>query len=392
MLILRNPTVALLFVGQALYWSCSILGITLTSLVGLRLAPWPALATLPLALLVLGALAAVQPLSLFMQRRGRRPGLVAGALAGVAGGLVCAAAIALGQFALFGAGAFLIGVYQASASYYRFAALEAVPTESRGRAAAYVVGGGLLAALLAPPLALGSRDALAEPFAGAYVAIAVLAALGALLMACLREGPLPPAPTRRGWAAMRALAARPRLRAALAVSAAGHGLMVLVMNATPLAMSACGLSLASSAEVIRWHVVGMFLPAFFAGRCIERWGSPRVAVTGAVALAASAAVALAGQSEPLFLVSSFLLGIGWNLMLIAGTTLLADTHAPEERGHAQALMELVNGSAAALMSFGSGLLTATLGWSALNAAMLPVLAAALLALRAARPGRLPAQA
>ncbi len=88
-MLLRNPTLLLLFCGQALYWSCSLIGITLTSLVGVQLAPLNSLATLPLALLVLGNLLAVQPLSHFMQRHGstsradarrrrrraRRPGL-----------------------------------------------------------------------------------------------------------------------------------------------------------------------------------------------------------------------------------------------------------------------------------------------------------------------------
>ena len=45
MLLVRNASVRLLFAGQALYWGCSIIGITLTSIVGARLAPWPALAT-----------------------------------------------------------------------------------------------------------------------------------------------------------------------------------------------------------------------------------------------------------------------------------------------------------------------------------------------------------
>jgi hypothetical protein len=40
----RYPTLAVLSTAQALYWSCSIIGITLTGLVGQQLAPgrcWP---------------------------------------------------------------------------------------------------------------------------------------------------------------------------------------------------------------------------------------------------------------------------------------------------------------------------------------------------------------
>jgi len=388
MLLLRNPTLRLLFAGQALFWSCSIIGITLTALVGARLAPWPVLATLPLALLVLGYLLAVQPLSLFMQRRGRRPGLVGGALAGVAGGLVAAAGTVLGSFALFCAGVACIGVYQASAAYYRYAALEAVDARHRGRAAACVVGGGVCAAVLAPGLALWSRDLLATPFAGAYLAIAALAALGALTMSRLRETQAaPPPPAGRG--AWRGLLARPALRAAVIMTAIGQGLMVLAMNATPLAMDGCGLSAASAAQVIQWHVLGMFLPAFAAGPLVDRWGSRRVALAGAAALAASALLAASGEAFAQFLASSFLLGVGWNLMVIAGTTLLGETHAPEERGQAQAVMELANGGSSALMAFASGALLAGLGWTAINLAMLPLLALAVGLLAATRHRAVP---
>ncbi len=391
MLLLRNASVRLLFLGQALYWGCAIVGITLTSLVGAKLAPWPVLATLPLALMVLGNLLAVRPLSSFMQRRGRRAGFQAGALCGAAGALVSLAGVQSGSFAVFCAGALGLGAYQASAGYYRHAALEAVQADQKGRAAACVVGGGLCAALFAPPLALWSRDALGTPLAGAYAAIAALAALGGVVVSRLRDNAGAHPPAAAGPVGMGRLLARPALRAAVSMTAIGHGLMILVMNATPLAMDVCGFSPASAARVIQWHVVGMFLPAFFSGALVDRFGSRGVAAAGAACLAASAAVALSGTSSGLFLASSFLLGIGWNLMLVAGTTLLAGTHAPEERGQAQALMELGNGGTAALMSFASGALLTGIGWSAINLAMLPVLAVAAALLSAHGRGS-PAQA
>ena len=379
MLLLRNASVRLLFAGQALYWSCSLIGITLTSLVGLQLAPSNVLATLPLALLVLGNLLAVQPLSLFMQRHGRRPGLMLGAACGVIGGLLSALGVWVGDFTVFCLGALPIGAYQASAMYYRFAALEAVDETQKGRATAYVVGGGVLAALLAPSLALWSRGALGTPYLGAYLAIAALAAVGLLLLSRLQEGAAP-APGKAGFAAMRELLARPVVRAAVATTAIGHGLMVLVMNATPLAMSFCGFDVAVSAGVIQWHMLGMFLPAFVAGPLVDRLGSRRVAVLGGSILLASAGVALAGLSQGHFLVSSFLLGLGWNLALIAGTTLLAEGHSASERGQAQGVMELVNGSTAACASFASGALITGLGWTAINIGVLPLVGVALVML------------
>ena len=383
MLLLNNPTLLRLFLAQALYWSCTLIGVTLTALVGLQIAPINALATLPLALLVLGYLLSTQPLSTFMQRRGRRAGLLLGATAGIGGGLLSALGVWLADFWLFCLGALPLGVYQASAMYYRFAALEAVDEAHKGRATAWVIGGGLLAALLAPELTLWARNALATPFVGAYLALAALAALALPLLASLRQGALPPA-SRGGLASMRNLLSRPVVRAAIATTAIGHGLMILVMNATPLAMSFCGLPLEAGAEVIRWHMVGMFLPAFVAGPLVDRLGARRVALLGIGLLVASAIIALAGQLQMHFLVSSLLLGMGWNLMLVAGTTLLGEGHAAEERGQAQGLMELGNGAVATCASFASGALISGLGWNPLNLAMLPLLAIALLALGQSR--------
>lgn len=111
----------------------------------------------------------------------------------------------------------------------------------------------------------------------------------------------------------------------------------------------------------------------FAGALVDRWGSRLIAALGTVALAGSAIVALTGVHFIHFLASSLLLGLGWNLMVIAGTTLLAEGHAAHERGQAQALMELANGGVAVLMSFGSGALLASIGWAAINWVMLPLL-------------------
>jgi MFS family permease len=166
--------------------------------------------------------------------------------------------------------------------------------------------------------------------------------------------------------------------------------MVLVMNATPLAMNFCGFALESSAQVIQWHMLGMFLPAFLAGPLVDRLGSRRVALLGGVILLGSATVALSGLQQLHFLFSSLLLGLGWNLMLVAGTTLLAEGHDETQRGQAQGLMELLNGMLAAGAAFSAGVLISGLGWSALNLVILPLVGLAMLMLLPARRSLLPA--
>ena len=377
MLLLTNGAVRLLFIAQALYWSCSLIGITLTALVGVSLAPSTGLATLPLGVLMLGNLISVHPLAMVMQRRGRRVGLFLGALCGVAGGLLLAAGIYIAQFWLVALAPLLIGTYQASAMYYRYAAIEAVDKTQSGRAAALVVGGGVLAALVAPEIAGFSRDFLPVPFAGAYVALAGLAAIAAIITIMLPDGGIP-ARSGSSWTVMATLLRRPVIRGAIAVSAAGHGIMILVMTATPLAMKYCGFDVDVSANVIRWHLIGMFLPAFVAGPMIDRFGAHRVASLGVGILLISVGFAVTGISAEAFLISSFLLGIGWNMMLLAGTTMLGAGHDPSERGHAQSLMELGNSITATAASIASGALIAGAGWIPVNYGVVPVLVVAMI--------------
>lgn len=370
------PALAWLSGAQALYWSCSIIGIALTGLLGQQLSPVPWLATLPLTLLVVGNVLAIGPLARWMAQHGRARGLRRGAVLGMLAGLVAVAALYVHSFALLCTAMLLLGGYQASCGFYRFAALDGVAPAHRGRGAAWVVAGGVLAALLAPSLALWAQPQMAVPYAGAYLCITLLAGVAWLVLgrlpAAVPSAAAIAAPARNDRALRRALWQRPAVRQALVLTACGHGLMVLVMNATPLAMHHMGWTLAQSTYVIQWHVLGMFVPSFFAGAAVDRWGSRRVALLALGLLLASGGAALVGTQVAAFWASSMLLGAGWNLLLLAGTTQLAQAHSAAERSVAQPLMEWANGVSAAVMSLLCGVLVQTLGWQAINVALVVV--------------------
>ncbi|GAB3126120.1 MFS transporter [Novispirillum itersonii] len=387
MLLLSNPTIRLLFVAQVLYMSCIVIGFTLLSLIGLQLSPVAGAATAPLALMLLATLLVVQPLSRFMQQKGRRAGLLAGAVSGTLGALVIFAGVMLASFWLVCLGSALIGPFAASSNFFRFTAQDAVGLGDKGKAASYVLGGGVVAALIAPSLGLWSRNALVVPFAGSFLMMAALG-LAVIVILLFLKNPAQAAVATRQPGLAGALLKRPLVRAAVAITAAGHGIMVLVMNATPLAMQFCSFGVDDTAMVIQWHVLGMFLPGFLSGPLVDRFGSRRVALAGVVLLLSSMALALSDVAFLNFLVASVLLGAGWNLMMVAGTTLLGEGHTPEERGAAQGLMELGNGSVGAFGALASGALIAGTGWSAVNLGIVPVLAVAMLVLASASLPRL----
>jgi MFS family permease len=146
------------------------------------------------------------------------------------------------------------------------------------------------------------------------------------------------------------------------------------MTATPIAMDFCGHPFSAAAWVIEWHVVGMFLPGFFTGSLIRRFGTLQIILAGAALTAIAVFVALNGISVAHFVAALALVGIGWNFMYTGGTTLLTETYAPNEKARTQGLNDLIVFTTMGVSSFASGALVTATGWETMNRAALPVLA------------------
>jgi MFS family permease len=142
--------------------------------------------------------------------------------------------------------------------------------------------------------------------------------------------------------------------------------MNLLMAATPIAMAQCAHPFPDAALVIQWHVLGMFVPSFFTGSLIRRFGCLPVMGAGVLLNALCIAVALSGVDVTQFLVALVALGIGWNFLFIGGTTLFTQAYRPEEKTGAQAAMDTVVMATMTLTGLGSGALVTTRGWQWLN--------------------------
>ena len=373
----ETRNVLLLAACQALFWSALMIGITMSGLVGQMLADHRALATLPAGILAIVTIGVTRPASQFMQRFGRRAGFLVGAAAGLLGGMICAAGIFLADFVVFCLGNAVLGGYQAIGQYYRLAATDSVALERRGRAVSTVMAGGIVAAIVAPGLSVWSMELFAPVlFAGSFLAVSALSVLATGLIAALAE-PKPAAPEQAAESApgrpMGEILRQPIFIVAIANAGIAHGVMVLVMLATPLAMVACSYPVADAALVIQWHVLGMFVPSLFSGQLIDRFGAPAMGLAGAAFLAVSAAVAAAGIDFANFSAALALLGVGWNFMYAAGTTMITAAHRPEERGRVQGTAEMLIAGIAALAAFASAGLLNGLGWAAVNVGAAPLL-------------------
>jgi MFS family permease len=370
-----------LAVAQGLYSSATVILIATAGLVGTQIAPSKAWATVPVSAFVIGTALTTIPASLLMKRIGRRAGFMLGAFIGFLGALLAIYAVYQRHFALFCLAAVLQGVFQASSQYFRFAAADAASPAFKAKAISWVLTGGVAAAVFGTLIVMATTDLLAPvTFAGCYVAMAALSLATVAVLAFLK---LPPEHSVHESGPSRPLSEiirQPRLIVAISTAMLAYGMMNLVMTATPIAMIDCGFNVRDSSWIIQWHALAMFVPSFFTGHLIRRFGVETISAIGMVLLAAAGIAGLAGIAFENFAIGLILLGLGWNFGFIGGTTMLTDCYRPAEKNKVQALNDFTIFATVAVASLTSGKLLDWFGWGAVNIAVFPAVALALVML------------
>ncbi len=360
------------------------------ALVGQQLAPSSDWATLPLALAPVATMLMTVPVAQLMQRRGRRLGFALGAGLGVCGGLMGCLAVYRADFVLLCLGGSGIGAVNGFATYYRFAAGEVVKKDFRSRAISLVMAGGVIAAVTGSNLAIWSREWFSDDlFAGSFLAIAILHCV-VLSVLYFVVFPAPSVEERQvGGRSLREIAHQADFALAVIGAVAAWGVMSLLMNATPLAMKRHLHSFADTAWVIQWHVLGMFVPSFFTGHLVSRWGEHRIMFAGICLLGGAITVNLSGIELYHYAIGLGLLGVGWNFLFVGATSLLATTHRPEEKARVQSCNDVLVYGLMVVTSFSAAPLEGMLGWDRLNhfAAPFLVVVAAVMAVLWARTER-----
>lgn len=373
----------LLVAAQSLGGASPPIIISLGGLVGQQLSSNPTASTLPVSIYQLGLALSTLPAAWIMNRMGRRAAYVLGAILGVISGVVAAQGIAHSDFVTFCIGTALAGFYAACVQSYRFAATDLVSEPAQqAKAISRVMIGGLIAAIIGPQVVIWTRDALpATPFAGSFYSQAALALLALPLLMGLR---LPPPQSKQAVAGearpLGEIARTPQFVVACAAGVVSYGLMAFLMTAAPMAMVGCGHSVGEAAMGIQWHVLAMFVPSFFTGKLIARYGKRPVTALGLLMIGAAGVLALMGLDIFHFWGSLILLGVGWNFGFIGATALLTECYRPSERAKVQALNDFLVFGTVAVASFGSGQLLHSAGWNGINIGMLPLVAVVLVLL------------
>ena len=377
-----NKNLWLLSLCQGLFLTNNVVFIAINGLVGLQLAPFGWMATLPVMGYVVGGALATPLVARTQTLWGRKVSFQIGLAVAVVSAALCAWAAFSANFWLLCTATVVAGYYSANGGLYRFAAAELSTAEYREKAVSLVMAGGLLGAVAGPNLANATRTLFPVPFAGAYIALMGVALVAMACMAAIRFEAQPVVLNAAGQKAtgrpLAELLRQPVLAVAILGAALGYGVMNLLMAATPLAMQVCGFDFSASALVLEWHVIGMFAPGFVTGHLIKRFGVLRVMGVGVLLNLACVAVALMGVELHHFGIALFLLGVGWNFLFTGSTTLALTAYRPEEKDRAQAAINFCVYATLALSAFSSGVLVTTQGWTLLNAgSLVPIVATGL---------------
>jgi MFS family permease len=375
----RGRDIWILTACQFFYYVGTSVDLTLTAIVGLRLAPTVLLATAPLAAMTTVSIAASYLAGILSVRFGQPIVLATGALVAVAGGLVSVRAVQLHEFGLLCVGTGMVGLYKSTGGYIRYLAADRAAPDGRERAVSTVLVGGVAAAIIGPIAATASSSLFPTMFAGSYLLVSCSALPVTVLVLVLRSrGPGPVGSGRVGSGPaqatapkgsavrVRTVARTADFRAALTLLVICQGVMTLMMAMGPLANAEANNSMDMGTVMIQLHLVGMFAPSLVSGRLVVRWGPRIIGIGGLLVLVAGTIIGSLGTAGWELMAALGLIGVGWNFMYVAGTAFAVRCYPQGRGGRVQAVMEGVSNSFAGLASLSASTMLAVLGWPLTN--------------------------
>ena len=379
---LQRRSLRILVISQVLGGAGLGAGVTVGALLAEDMLDSTALSGLPVALFTLGSAAAALLVVAGADTHGRRPGLTAGYLAGALGGAGIVLAAVLDHPALLLLSLLVYGSGTATNLQARYAGGDLAAKERRGTAVSTILVATTVGAVAGPNLVAPMGElaeqwgipALAGPF---VLASAAYAAAALFLTVFLRPDPLLAARAvavrdaqESGVAAVAGVVDWTAVRLGGLAMVVTQLAMVAVMTGTPIHMRDHGHGLGATGLVIGLHVAAMFLPSPLTGRLADRYGSKPVVAGGGLSLLAAGVVGAAapGHSMPLIAVALVLLGLGWNLGLLGGTTLVAGAVPLEGRARIQGRVDVAVAVAGATGGLSSGLVVATTSYGTLSMA------------------------
>ena len=366
--VLMNKNLWLLILSQIFAFTAAPVTVFLSGIIGSQFSPIKSLATLPMALSIVGvaifAIFAAKVMSII----GRRAGFIFASVGSSLAALMAAYSIIIESFLLFNLGCFLLGAGVAFSHQYRFAAVETVSKDMAPKAISIILLAGIGSAFIGPNLANISKEIIPEHlYAGSYIALAILTLSSTIFLLFYKDNHKPNNFVKKDTRSYFELISQPRFLQALIASAFAYAVMSFLMTATPISMHVMEkISLAKTGLVIQLHIAAMFLPSLITGNLIKKFGHSKIMYAGAVLFSITILTSLFEQNFVNYLTALVFLGFGWNFLFISGTSLLVLTYKEDEKFKAQGFNDLIVYSIQAVASLSAGIFLNLTSWKTMN--------------------------
>jgi len=366
--VLMNKNLWLLILSQIFAFTAAPVTVFLSGIIGSQFSPIKSLATLPMALSIVGvaifAIFAAKVMSII----GRRAGFIFASVGSSLAALMAAYSIIIESFLLFNLGCFLLGAGVAFSHQYRFAAVETVNKDMAPKAISIILLAGIGSAFIGPNLANISKEIISEHlYAGSYIALAILTLSSTIFLLFYKDNHKPNNFVKKDTRSYFELISQPRFLQALIASAFAYAVMSFLMTATPISMHVMEkISLSKTGLVIQLHIAAMFLPSLITGNLIKKFGHSKIMYAGVVLFSITILTSLFEQNFVNYLTALVFLGFGWNFLFISGTSLLVLTYKEDEKFKAQGFNDLIVYSIQAVASLSAGIFLNLTNWKTMN--------------------------
>ena len=366
--VLMNKNLWLLILSQIFAFTVAPVTVFLSGIIGSQFSPIKSLATLPMALSIVGVAIFAFFAAKVMSIIGRRAGFILASIGSSFASLIAAFSIIIESFILFNLGCFLIGAGAAFSHQYRFAAVETVDKEMAPKAISIILLAGIGSAFIGPNLANISKEIIPQNlYAGSYIALAALTLTSTIFLFFYKDNHQKKKVIKKSSRSFFELISQPKFLQALIASAFAYAVMSFLMTATPISMYVMEkISLTKTGFVIQLHIASMFLPSLITGNLIKKFGHSKIMYTGVILFSVTILISLFEQSFFNYLVALIFLGLGWNFLFISGTSLLVLSYREEEKFKAQGFNDLIVYTVQAIASLSAGVFISLTSWKTMN--------------------------
>ena len=363
-----NKNLWLLILSQIFAFTAAPVTVFLSGIIGSQFSPIKSLATLPMALSIVGVAIFAIFAAKIMSIIGRRAGFIIASIGSSLAALMAAYAIIIESFILFNLGCFLLGAGVAFSHQYRFAAVETVNKDMAPKAISIILLAGIGSAFIGPNLANISKEIISDHlYAGSYVALAILTLSSTIFLLFYEDNHRLSNFVEKNTRSYFELIGQPRFLQALIASSFAYAVMSFLMTATPISMHVMEkISLAKTGLVIQLHIAAMFLPSLITGNLIKKFGHSKIMYSGVLLFSITILTSLFEQNFINYLIALIFLGFGWNFLFISGTSLLVLSYKEEEKFKAQGFNDLIVYTVQAIASLSAGIFISLTSWKTMN--------------------------